>query len=127
MKNPRKSFLHYMKEKSDFIENLTGIKLYIESDYNWAQTLHEEDVKKIMHKMIYKVNLKRNRADSSTCPQCLIFDEYGCEECAYVSTHKMCNKEDSTYNKIITSLETSIVKAIGIETLRLYFKWNWNK
>ena len=131
LRSKRSFLLNYMKQKSDFIEELTGIKLYEKFDYTRARRLRYNEVKWI----IWNINLISNNpmvTDTQICPQCelaRIRKRHGCGKCSYSLKHKACGGfMFSTYSSIRNSINNlckiDIVDAIGQETIQLYFKWN---
>ena len=82
MVSKKKAIEFYMREKNGLIEELTGMELYQESDYEWAHTVSDEDI------TIFFASLPRcpevlDVIHSEYCPQCFKFNPACSSRCTY--------------------------------------------
>ena len=81
MVSKKKALEFYMREKNELIEDLTGMELYQEEDYEWAHTVSDEDI------TVFFASLPCSPGISSFiyapyCPQCFKFYSQ-CYKCTY--------------------------------------------
>ena len=120
--NAKKRVEHFMREKSDFIEEKTGIELYYESDYEDIQGYHKKALIGLKEYDIWF-------GDSACCPQCRVFQyKVGCTFCPYSNTHGLCREDslDNTYGQIIDRLpigKKSITDSVGNKVMENFIRW----
>ena len=100
MVSKKKALEFYMREKNALIEDLTGIELYQESDYEWAHTVSDGDI------TTFFANFPNNPETSSFiyiqyCPQCFKFHP-ACSKCTY--SNASCSRDYSTWSNVRDTL-----------------------